>query len=186
MTFEELRAALQTAPEAGRRTPLLQQLVDLRDPRAADLFREGLRAAEEDVRAVSATGLAALGTEDAVDACLSVINDAPDPLHHDVTPAVTALARRGVGVLPSVLRLLDSPDALTRQRAQKVLERVTFNDVSEAVKPRPLSDAAASQWAALWAQNGAYQWDAPEPQRRAAIERWRTWIVDRARLPLSP
>lgn len=186
MTFEELRAALKTPLDPARRKPLLQMLVELRDPRAADVFREGLRSDDEDVRALSATGLSTLGTEDAVEAWLSVINDAPDPLHHDVTPAVVALARLGVHVLPSILRLLDSPDAPTRQRAQKVLERVTFSDVTDGAKPRPLSNAAASQWTALWAENGSYQWDAPEPQRRTAIERWRRWIADRARLPLSP
>jgi len=186
MTFEELRAALQAPTDPEHRKALLRMLVELHDARAADVFREGLRSGDEDVRAISATGLAGLGAEDAVDACLSVINDAPDPLHYDVTPAVVALAQMGVRVLPSMLRLLDSPDALTRQRAQKVLERVTLKDVSEAAKPRALSDAAASKWTALWAENGSYQWDAPEPQRRAAIERWRQWIVGRARLPLSP
>jgi HEAT repeat protein len=186
MTFEELHAALKTPQAPEHRKPFLQALVDLRDPRAADVFREGLRSDDEEIRAMSATGLAGLGAEDAIAACLAVINDAPDPLHHDVTPAVVALAEMGVRALPSILRLLDSPDPLTRQRAQKVLERVTLSEVSEEAKPRALSGTAAAQWSALWAGNGSYQWDAPETQRRAAIERWRQWIVGRARLPLSP
>ena len=186
MTFEELREELQRSPAPAHRKTIMQSLVELRDPRAADLFRQELHSADEEVRAISATGLSRLGTEDAVDAWLSVINDAPDPLHHDVTPAVLALSRMGIRVLPAILPLLESSDASTRQRAQKVLERVTFSDVSDAVKPRPLSEAATAQWTALWERNGSYQWDAPEQQRRAAIARWRQWIADRVRVALSP
>jgi hypothetical protein len=186
MTFEELREELKRPLEPARRKAMMQRLVELRDPRAADLFRQELHSDDEDVRAISATGLSRLGADDAVHAWLSVINDAPDPLHQDVTPAVLALSRMGIPVLASILPLLESSDASTRQRAQKVLERVTFSDVSDAVKPRPLSDAAAAQWTALWERNGSYQWDAPEQQRRAAIARWRQWISDRVRVAPSP
>jgi HEAT repeat protein len=186
MTFEELREELNRPLEPARRKTIMQGLVELRDPRAADLFRQELHSDDEDVRTISATGLSSLGTDDAVDAWLAVINDAPDPLHQDVTPAVVALSRLGIRVLPSILPLLESSDASTRQRAQKVLERVTFSDVSDAVQPRPLSQAATTQWTALWERNGSYQWDAPEPQRRAAMARWRQWISERVRVPLSP
>jgi HEAT repeat protein len=186
MTFEQLREELKKPLEPAHRKAMMQRLVELHDPRAADLFRQELHSDDEDVRAISATGLSRLGTEDAVDAWLSVINDAPDPLHQDVTPSVLALSRMGIRVLPSILPLLESSDAATRQRAQKVLERVTFSDVSDAVKPRPLSETAAAQWTALWERNGAYQWDAPDERRRAAIARWRLWISDRVRVALSP
>lgn len=111
-----------------------------------------------------------------MDACLATINDAPDMLHADVTPSVHALASMGIRVLPALLPLLMSSDARTRQRAQKVLERVTFEVIARAVQPRPLSDAARTAWMALWATNGSYQWDALESGRAISIDLWTHWL----------
>jgi hypothetical protein len=62
---------------------------------------------------------------------LATINEAPDPLHFDLTPSVHALSAMGVQVLPALLPLLSSTDPRTRQRAQRVLERVTFSEISK-------------------------------------------------------
>jgi HEAT repeat protein len=179
MTFEELQEQWTRTAEPGQRTRIMRELAGLRDPRAADLFRQAIRSDDEDVRAIAASGLTNLGVDDALDALIATINDAPDPLHHDVTPAVVALTRLGLRGLPPILDLLDSTDPLTRQRAQKVLERVTFADVSGAAKPGQASEAAGSRWAALWAANESYDWNAPAPRRQAAIARWRRWVSDR-------
>ena len=111
-----------------------------------------------------------------IDQLLATINDSPDPLHFDLTPSVHALSKMGLRVLPSLLPLLSSADLRTRQRAQRVLERVTFDKISETIKPRPLSDAARTAWTKLWEENGSYKWDAPEDQRETAVARWREWI----------
>jgi hypothetical protein len=107
---------------------------------------------------------------------LATINDAPDPLHFELTPSVHALSAMGVGVLPALLPLLSSADPRTRQRAQRVLERVTFDEISKTLKPRPLSSTATNAWRDLWEANGSYQWDGPEDQREAALMRWQAWI----------
>src|SRR5262245_33334865 len=48
----------------------------------------------------------------------ATINDAPDPLHFELTPAAHALIRLGLPALPTVFALMESPDEATRQRAQ--------------------------------------------------------------------
>jgi hypothetical protein len=151
-------------------------LVELFDARMADFLRASLSSTDEVIRSLAAQGLVKLHTSDAADACLATINDAPDLLHADLTPSVHALAAMGVSILPQLLPLLMSTEARTRQRAQKVLERVTWEEVAHTIRPRPLSDAARTAWAALWEANGSYQWDATEAERVTAIDLWAQWL----------
>lgn len=171
--------ALQKSREPLRRKAILQVLPELRDGRVEERLRSLLNDDDEEIRAAAAAGLRRLGATDALQACLATIDDAPDPLHYDVTPSVLALAQFGLSVLPSILPLLDSPEPRTRQHAQKVLELVTLDEVSHSVKPRALSDAARGQWMELWSRNGSYQWDASEGQRKEAMRLWEEWLRNR-------
>lgn len=173
---DELLSALNEDIELAHRKTIMRILLQLEDKRAQDLFRRSLNSDDEEIRAISATGLYKLGAEVALKACVSTINDAPDMLHYDITPSVLALAEMGIPALQYVLPLLDSADARTRQHAQRVFERVTFNEVSRLVNPLPLSNLATTEWTALWEKNGSYAWDAPETQRRVATEQWERWL----------
>ncbi|RMH34837.1 MAG: HEAT repeat domain-containing protein [Nitrospirae bacterium] len=175
----ELLAALSDPTPAQARQSLVDTLIALDDERVVPALRAWLTADDEDLRALAAVGLHNLDAEDAIQACLATINDAPDPLHADVTPSVRALAERGLAALPAVLPLLESPDARTRQHAQKVLELVTFHEIVRLNPERALSDAARIQWQALWEEQGSYAWDAPRERRERAVERWKAWIDQR-------
>jgi hypothetical protein len=178
---EALLAALGRDPGLELRTQILRILSELKDERAHETFRRALDSNQEDLRAIGARGLHRLGAPEALDACIATIDDSPDPLHCDVTPSAQALSEMGLSALPAILPLLGSANDRTRQRAQKVLETVTFKEVSAAVKPRPLSDRARAEWADLWKRNGSYRWDGPTEARKAAIERWQQWLGARAR-----
>ena len=78
------------------------------------------------------------------------------------------------------LQGLASEDVCTRQRAQRVIERVTFKEISRINKPGPLSTEAETEWMTLWNKNGPYQGDAPEDQRKTATERWEKWLDEHA------
>jgi hypothetical protein len=173
---EEVLSKLDEDIELDYRKTILRVLLEIKDPRAENMFRASLSSEDEDIRAIGARGLFSLGAEDALEACLSTINDAPDMLHFDVTSSVVALSEMGIPALQGVLPLLDSVDARTRQRAQKVFELATFNEVSRVVKPRPLSDEARAVWMALWQENGSYRWDAPEELRKTAVKLWEEWL----------
>jgi hypothetical protein len=103
------------------------------------------------------------------------INEQPDSLHGDYTPAVHALVRLGLAALPVVVPLLESEDRFTRLRAQRVLEGVTREWVkrSAAPKTRP---GATYRWRALWSENGDYDWQADAAARAASVTRWREWL----------
>jgi len=108
---------------------------------------------------------------------VAAINDNPDPAHGDLTPAVHALVRVGLTALPAVLPLLESEDRWTRLRAQRVLEGATRAWVRARTPPRPATPRADYEWLKLWQDNGDYDWQAPVEARKAAIGRWRTWLV---------
>ena len=108
-------------------------------------------------------------------AAVARLDDAPDPLHLDMTPAVLALAELGTAVIPHLEAGLASPSELTRLHAQRALEHVLYRHLGF----RPGSgwdqpDGEAS-FRRLWGANGAYAFDGPPTARSAAIERWMAW-----------
>jgi hypothetical protein len=172
---EPLLSALEQAEERLLRTTLHRLLLQIADPRAREAFLQGLKSSVEDVRASAAVGLYRLGDPQALQAALATIDDAPDPLHADDTPSVRTLVEMDVAALPTVLPLLNAERPDTRQHAQKVLAEISYRMVarqSGAQEPRPLA-----AWQALWVEMGSYQWYNPEPERLAAIARWRAWLA---------
>jgi HEAT repeat protein len=160
-------------PQALRRSQVAYALSAIGDPRAIPAFRKGLDDPDERVRAYSAVGLARLHTEDASAACVRTLDDAPDPLHADVTPAVDALGEMGLPAAPALLPALGSADQLTRLHAQRALEAMVSRAhgwVPGRGFPSPADDRAA---AAEWRARGDYSADAPPSVRAASIEAWR-------------
>ena len=111
---------------------------------------------------------------------LRAINDAPDKLHGDFTPAVLKLMTKGLPAAIAVLPLLNSSDSGTRARAYRVLEGVIkiHNGwlPGRGYKNRKGQDKTLATLAA----NGDYNAQMEEPQRVAAIEKWRSWLESTA------
>lgn len=174
---EALLRQLDAAGDPAARRAVLRRIAAAGGPAAAEVFRRLLTSSEDEVeRSTAAAGLRALGTEDALEATVRTLDDAPDPLHFDATASVKALSKMGLAGARAVLPLLSAPDPRTRRRAEKVLRATAFDQVRRRVRPRPLSNAAQEAFAALWEENGAYHWDAPEEAREASLRRWRAWL----------
>jgi HEAT repeat protein len=154
---------------------ILRTLLAIKDPRAEDAFHRAMKSDDQEIRAMGARGLHLLGAPDAPQALQAAINDAPDPLHFEQTPAVQSLIELGTAALPTVFTLMESADERTRQRAQYILASVVLRDITRRLQPRPLTSDAQMAWEELRQANGSYQWDGPEAARRAAIERWKQW-----------
>jgi HEAT repeat protein len=160
-----LLARLTTHITLDHRKAIFRVLLRIKDPRAESVFRDALQADDEDLRAMGARGLHTLGAADALSAAVATINDSPDMLHADLTPAVNTLAEIGLPAIPDVLNLLASDDRFTRMHAQRALERIT------------LANRSRADWQTLWEQNGAYNFDAPASQRARSIDSWRRWYI---------
>ena len=111
-----------------------------------------------------------------IDRLVASIDDNPDLLHGDRTPAVEALVRHGLAALPVVFPLLEQGEEHTRLRAQRVLEGITQLWVREHTPSRPLTQGAAREWQDLWRENGSYDWRGPAEARAEAVRRWRDWL----------
>lgn len=112
------------------------------------------------------------------------LDDDPDPLHLDFTPAVHALIDRGCAGALAVVDLLDAPDELTRLHAERVVEGAAMA-YHGWVAGRGYADGALGEERvrALLAANGGYSYDAAPEVRRAAVPRWRHWLEERALPP---
>ena len=124
------RSVPDPAPRRSHRrsdgSQVMYALSSIGDPRAVAAFRRGLDDPAESVRASAATGLARLGTEDALAACIRTLDDAPDPLHLDMTPAVDALGGMGLSAAPALLAPLASANSLTRLHAERALQQIVY------------------------------------------------------------
>jgi len=116
-----------------------------------------------------------------IERLVSTINEHPDHLHGDRTPAVDALVGHGLPALPHILPLLESDDELTRLRAQRVLEGVTRAWLRERAGARPMTRADTRAWQQLWEENGAYDWRGSPEARSDAVRCWLTWLAGLAR-----
>src|SRR4051812_30353570 len=84
-----------------------------------------LESPSEEVRSQAARRLHQLDHPRALDACLKTINDAPDPLHLDMTSSVQCLRDIGQPALPPLIDLLASDDRMTRMRAERAVSWIT-------------------------------------------------------------
>jgi HEAT repeat protein len=163
--------------EAGvNRAQVMYALAQIGDARAGRAFLAGLKDRDERVRAYAAQGLVRIGHPEAMAACLQTLNDAPDELHLDRTPAVEALGGMGLKPIPSLLDLLMSEDRDTRMHAQRALESIA--ERRHGFRPgygfpdRQAEEAMRAEWRA----NGDYQFDASQEPRAQAVAKWRQWL----------
>jgi hypothetical protein len=108
------------------------------------------------------------------------INDDPDELHGDFTPAVLKLMTKGLPAARAILPLLNSQDFASRARAYRVLEGVIKIRNGWAPGQGYKDREGQERTQATLAANGNYNAQMEEPQRRAAIEKWRSWLESSA------
>jgi hypothetical protein len=105
------------------------------------------------------------------------IDASPDRLHFDVTPAVLQLTELGLPAAKAVLELLNAPDVLTRQRAQRVVEGIVMRRHGwQPGQGYPEPHGGQQRVKSVIESNGSYRADAPPEFRRQAIAKWRQWI----------
>jgi len=158
------------------RAQVIYALAEIADPHARPAFTAGMADADERVRAQSARGLARIGDPSAVAVCLQALNDAPDELHNDQTPAVQALGNLGLAAVPGLLDHMASHDAMTRLRAQRAFELVIARRHGfQPGRGIPTAQAEAAM-RAEWSAHGDYAHDASAARRAKAIQQWRQWL----------
>lgn len=117
---------------------------------------------------------------------IAALDEAPDKLHAESTPAANALIDLGIDALPAVIPLLASPDADTQMRAAYVLEMVTM----ELFGFRPGQGwedfAHEIRWRDFWtAMMVGTPDEAGEPDAASMVAHWQSWLDHRLRSEAS-
>jgi len=139
----------------------------------ATQYLADLNSADERVRARAAQALQQMGHAQALDACLQTLNDDPDPLHLDFTPAVWCLRQIGRPALPPLLDRLASDDRMTRMHALRAVEWITksyFGFDGQAWQAGGLE-----RWMQWW-QTIGYDPEATAAKRLEAVNHLREWL----------
>ncbi|HEX4859935.1 MAG TPA: hypothetical protein VFV07_01775 [Rhizomicrobium sp.] len=110
-----------------------------------------------------------------IDDLLARLNEDPDKLHADQTPAVAALIAEGQAAIAAVLERMRGGDEPTRMRAQRVLEGITMAQLGFVPGQGWPDPGAEDRWRALWRSLGDFDWQAPSAQRERAIGLWQDW-----------
>jgi len=116
------------------------------------------------------TGAAADAND--LEALLAAIDDDPDPLHLDMTPAVRALGELGGRAVPPLLELLLSDSEETRLHAQRALELVVYRRHGFA-PGQGFPTAAEEQAAREQLVSAGYDHTGEPAAREAAVARLR-------------
>jgi HEAT repeat protein len=134
--------------------------------RSTPILLEALTNADShpEVRARAATALYILNDPRALNALVNTLNDYPDILHNPYTASMYPLMRGGREVLPLVIPLLKSPDALTRERAFLIVQAV--------VTKLP----EGTDWNQLWRSLGSYDPKSSETEWANAAQQWEKWL----------
>lgn len=158
------------------RSQAMYTMAQIAAPEAAQAFQAGLHDPDERVRAYAALGLARINHPDALAASLLTINDAPDLLHLDMTPAVQAIGEMGIKAATSLLELLMSDDVETRLHAQRALELIVsrlYGFRPGQGFPTPEADIQVKD---SWRDHGNYDYAANAASRAVAVSNLRDWL----------
>ena len=170
---------LLEADDDAVRAAAVYILAQLATPEVAEPLLRATNDPGAAARAYAAVGLARLQHPAALSACVQALNDAPDPLHLDITPAAQALGEMGLVAVPAVLDLMLSEEPLTRLRAQRALELIlSHRHGFQPARGFP-TPAAEERMRAEWQSNGNYDADQSPQERAAAVAKWRQWLAAR-------
>jgi hypothetical protein len=123
---------------------------------------------------------------ESLDELVRTINDKPDVLHSDHTPAGDRLIKFGTPAIPRMLDLMLSDDESTRLRAQRVLEGITLEKhgfVFGRGWPSGDSHKEDARFRAFWKSLGDLDWQASRTDRERAVKLWREWVANGQPLP---
>jgi hypothetical protein len=135
-----------------------------------------LDSSDQNVRARAAVALHRLDHPRALEVCLRTLDDAPDPLHADRTPAVQCLIEIGEPALLPLVDLLGSDNGDTRMHAERAIQGITRRRFG--FDGFVWSEGAMERWMHWWSAIG-FDSAAAAPQRAEAILRLRAGLKSR-------
>jgi hypothetical protein len=113
-------------------------------------------------------------TDEDVDRAIASLDDDPDPLHGDQTPAVRRLADIGLPAVAPLAAPLLADGSMTRLHAQRAWESIVYARHG-FVPGRGFPDDAAEETVGSVIAHVGYDFQQPAAEREAAVARMRDW-----------
>jgi hypothetical protein len=108
----------------------------------------------------------------------AALDEQPDALHGDMTPAVLALAEHGWPAAPGLLERMLGGSVQTRLHAQRGFEGIVMREFG-FVPGHGFAKAQDEQrMRQLWADHGDYAYDDDKARRTTAVQSWRRWLKE--------
>jgi hypothetical protein len=117
--------------------------------------------------------------EDEIGELIDRINERPDKLHGDYTPASQQLIAIGERALGAVLPLMLNDDPTTRLRAQRVLEGITMKAHGFTVGRGWETPIGEKHFREFWRGLGGLNWQSPRDAREKSVALWTRWLAQR-------
>jgi len=108
---------------------------------------------------------------------IETLDENPDELHVDITPAVLKLISFGLHGAAAVIDFLNAPRLETRLRAQRVLEGAVGAHLGWKAGQGFPNRTTEREFHDLVSNNGNYSARAAEQKRKEAIRKWREWLA---------
>ena len=113
-------------------------------------------------------------TDDDIEKAIASLDDDPDPLHGDQTPAVRRLAQIGVPAVSALTAPLLAESMTTRLHAQRAWESIVYARHGFAPGAGFPDDTAEETAASVITEVG-YDFEQSGDEREAAVARMRDW-----------
>ena len=116
---------------------------------------------------------------DEIGELINRINESPDKLHGDYTPASQQLIAIGERALGAVLPLMLNDDSVTRLRAQRVLEGITMKAHGFTAGRGWATLTGEDEFREFWRGLGGLNWQSPPDAREKSVALWTRWLTQR-------
>lgn len=106
------------------------------------------------------------------------LEDNPDRLHMDITPAVLSLAKFDPTlIMPFLADAMLSDSEMARLHAQRALEQSLMRHFGFVPGKGWTTPKGEEVFAQVWRTNGNYSFDAPKPKREASVKKWLEYSI---------
>ena len=108
---------------------------------------------------------------------IATLNERPDLLHSDYTPAVHELIKIGQPAIEPLLDVMLDANEGTRKRAERALDGITSKMHGFRAGQGWNDPHGEGRFRKFWKSLGSYNWDDSEQSRRTSIAKWRDWVA---------
>jgi hypothetical protein len=115
-------------------------------------------------------------TEARIARLIETIDDDPDELHFDYTPAVGKLIKVGRPAIRALVDIMLEEPLIRRRRAQRAIEGITMEMMGFRFGQGWDKPESEHRWKKFWDSLDHLRSEASIDERRKSVDKWREWL----------